>query len=117
MTTMIERVARAICCPDGCGVLSGDLVNSFCQHLCFEAEARAAIEAAFQWLPIEEAPKDGTRVILGRDGCESDVGYCAPVAAGDHHSGWFSQGASCSAWGVFPPTHFMHLPAMPGKAS
>lgn len=43
MSEMVERVARAICCPHGCRNV--DTQYAVCQAGTYRADARAAIEA------------------------------------------------------------------------
>ena len=78
MTDQIERVARAIyeAAPTKVGLGRNNPLLPWSQIGCLEglqaqlmAQARAAISAASEWLPIESAPKDGTRVI----GCVFDA--------------------------------------------
>jgi hypothetical protein len=67
-----------------------------------------------EWQPIETAPKDGARVLLGRFAPRMDRhGYCAVD--------WYRQakdGNGFIGFGKFnmtfwPPTHWMPLPAPP----
>jgi hypothetical protein len=39
-------------------------------------------EARGEWLPIESAPRDGTRVLLSRSGGRTDVGLWEPYQEG-----------------------------------
>ena len=66
-----------------------------------------------EWQPIETAPKDGTKVLLGRFS-----------GTGTDHDGrvrvdWYRQlGDSYIGWGDFnmrywPPTHWMPIPPPP----
>lgn len=67
-------------------------------------------ESTQVWQPIETAPRDGTR-ILGAEGINVEVIYNAKG------SGWFNQSTEYSFWKVFPPTHWMPLPATPIQES
>ena len=74
-------------------------------------QARAALTAAKAggWLPIETAPKDGTRVLLWRRAIRDQP---APIMA---------DGFWCETCWVWPyilsePTHWQPLPAPPERA-
>lgn len=78
-----------------------------------------AIEAAIvpQWMPIESAPKDGTRIILG----SSDGAWMAeyqPVYQSGYRpdNPWFSVMLNHAHMGRFPkakPTHWQPIPPAP----
>lgn len=71
------------------------------------AEQLAAIQSTTQWRPIETAPKDGTRIIVG---CK-DVVWC--------DAGWQNMKRVPDRWESFigpvpfQPTHWMPLPEPP----
>ena len=62
-----------------------------------------------QWQPIETAPKDGTRVLL------FFPGFVIPVWVGDWHEGWRPEYGVRTPPIEDDPTHWMPLPAPPGK--
>jgi hypothetical protein len=70
---------------------------------------------ASEWRPIEEAPKDGTHVVvfaaLRRDGTKrrSRRGCAASVAHYEQGWGWLSTPSDYQ----LHPTHFMPLPEPP----
>ena len=57
--------------------------------------------AAVQWRPIEEAPKDGTHILV-TNGKKQAATYWWPA-------GWMGT----THWGMNDPTHFMPLPLPP----
>jgi hypothetical protein len=87
------------------------------------AFARAAIEADRAerdgWKPIETAPKDGTRIILGNPH-GAWMGEYRPVYQSGYRPDdpWFSVMLNRDHMGRFPssnPTNWMPLPAAPAK--
>lgn len=70
------------------------------------------------WLPIETAPKDGTRVLVyatlrgaslsGRD-WKKDLGKWVVIAAWEEEYNVWWDGSQCT----LEPTHWMPLPAPP----
>lgn len=73
-----------------------------------------AKEMTSAWQPIENAPKDGTEILLrGKvrhiHGNERPVPYVTDV-----YHGWFQeQEQTWARWPHgFEPTHFMHIPAL-----
>lgn len=63
---------------------------------------------ASEWMPIESAPKDGTKVLV------AEAGYWLAVAAYiPAHSGWIETEAS--GLKLNQPTHWMPLPAIPSQ--
>ena len=104
--------------------IPGDELSAIC-------EAAAALSG---WLPIESAPKDGTRIILGRPDIDGDGGVSASGYWDDaledgvdymgHDGGFtdsdyqvFSPGRSFGnpdyRYGGSQPTHWQPLPATP----
>lgn len=80
--------------------------------------ARAGLEAgkADEWLPIETAPKDGTKLLLGRfTNGKDEIDHNGYMVV-DH---WRSPPQhDFTGWGKFnmqywPATHWRHLPAPP----
>lgn len=74
------------------------------------------------WQPIETAPKDGTRILLGggKMFCEAlEDWVTAPLSAQWEHSYWLVGGTESGyvCLGVDDPTHWMPLPAPPESAS
>jgi hypothetical protein len=68
----------------------------------------AAQPAPVQWQPVETAPKDVSVLLYGAKRLE--------VCVGMHHSrdGWVTD--TTSEWAsMYPPTHWMPLPAAPEK--
>jgi len=68
------------------------------------------------WCPIETAPKDGTKILLGRfvegddyDGIMSVDRYRRP----EDNAGWVGFGLFNMRW--WPPTHWMPLPSRPRR--
>lgn len=84
-------------------------------------QGRKAMAAALRhddlWMPIETAPKDGTRVLVGR----FTKGKMSSDRNGYMTVDWYRQpkdGAGFLGWGKFnttywPPTHWMPLPKRP----
>lgn len=70
-----------------------------------------------EWLPIEEAPRTGRRVILGRAGSSSEEARWLGVErVGEGCEGWYSVDSDVSgfnSWRALPPTHWMPLPDPP----
>lgn len=69
------------------------------------------------WWPIETAPRDGTRVILGAPGCASEE--CRYLSR-EGQEGWFSVSSHSSGynqWTAFPPTHWQLMPEAPSEGS
>lgn len=54
------------------------------------------------WQPIETAPKDGTRIITGRVGCECHCSYFHQT-----HKEWWAEYADGPGW---QPTHWKPMP-------
>ena len=76
-----------------------------CPH-CGKPRAAPPAAPASQWMPIETAPKDVTILLYGAKRLEMCVGM--------HHSrdGWVTD--TTSDWmSMYPPTHWMPLPAAP----
>lgn len=70
----------------------------------------AALEAGQGWRPIETAPKDGTNVLMYRDGNVKQAHWLADEQAwGSRRHGW-----KFSAWDG--PTHWMPIPPPPAPA-
>lgn len=88
------------------------------QHLNREVEAAVAENVGVKpagWLPIETAPKDGTRVLLfmrRRDESAIDIGHwlvwSANMKRAGHKDGWVH-------YVVGQPTHWMPLPPPPAN--
>ena len=67
--------------------------------------------AAVQWRPIEEAPKDGTCIMVGAGKWEPEVACWSDSV---WLTGWYCGGGRSDSYGPsFNPTHFMHLPPPP----
>ena len=70
--------------------------------------------AAVQWRPIEEAPKDGTWILVGAPGKEPET---ACWSSSVWLEGWYSGGGRSDSYGPsFEPTHWMPLPPPPKGA-
>lgn len=75
-------------------------------------EAEAMRRAAPQWLPIESAPKDGTRFLAYENG---DT-YGASIYALDEYGAPYWQSYCGQSVTYRPdPTHWMPLPAAPAQ--
>lgn len=86
-----------------------------CNCRCCQEWQRRALEQPAQegWLPIESAPRDGTRVLLAWDG-KSCVGYYLDNSkAGRPWAGW--KVPSMEIWPPGQPTAWQPLPAAPTK--
>ena len=67
--------------------------------------------AAVQWRPIEEAPKDGTCIMVGAGKWEPEVACWSDSV---WLTGWYCGGGRSDSYGPsFNPTHFMPLPPPP----
>ena len=84
-------------------------------------DLRAAIAAYEQalWRPIEEAPKDGTAILILCPDSEfgAVIAFWSDPIVGDtiaEESGWYASEASSNR--IFEiPTHYRPLPPTPGK--
>jgi hypothetical protein len=71
------------------------------------------------WLPIESAPKDGTRILawgslLGGEPCAAIVDWCDSIYGVSGQGGWLvTHDAEAYHWEGFIPTHYRPLPAPP----
>jgi hypothetical protein len=97
----IERVARAICAVALVHDNAWDCALEKTREK-YRDQARAAIAAASEWLPIESAPKDGTSVLVWDDGFVK-VGYWDGAA-------WFDEQNTRLR---LAPTHWQPLPLPP----
>lgn len=96
------------CRADHIGLTTDDLVD-----MVSAAWNRRAPIAG--WRDMKDAPKDGTRILLGCFATElrerlghTAVDYWHSLIAGDNFDGWGRFNAA-----VWPPTHWMPLPAAP----
>jgi hypothetical protein len=68
---------------------------------------------AAAWRPIETAPKDGTRVLLGSPEMDAEIAGWAPHTGDKQGRGAWDRGDG--SWVYNPdPTHWMPLPPRPG---
>jgi len=72
-------------------------------------EAARRLKQIPQWRPIEEAPKDGTRILVFR---KKETGYENQIIGIDYWNrpGWMKSRLR------MPPTHWMPLPSPPEDA-
>lgn len=103
--------ARAICESEGRDWTSLDNSRADCERWFAAGRACAALAAPAPegWRPIDTAPKDGTRILLGCFSAPKHRKMEGTVAV----AGWSEAG-----WGPFnplwwPPTHWMPLPTPP----
>ena len=66
--------------------------------------------SAYEWQPIETAPKDGTEVILCANGSVVTAWYCGETCLWPHDEAYSEEGEACN---VGMPTHWMPLPPKP----
>jgi len=95
---------------DGDGATADDL-REFIQETVREPQARAA---AMQWRPIEEAPKDGTIILVHRSGCMIPFLAAWLDGAAINQPGWHH--VDINKRFHTEPTHYMRLPAPPDAA-
>jgi hypothetical protein len=71
------------------------------------------------WMPIETAPKDGTRVLLGYERSHSEEGYWMGESSSNYWSetGWFASDEDPLTTHPSKPSHWMPLPAAPGATA
>lgn len=69
-----------------------------------------------EWQPIETAPKDGTRIILGYSGSHSCEGFWMDDPSRNYWEdiGWFDSDSDVLCEHPRKPTHWMPLPKPPG---
>jgi len=60
-------------------------------------------KGTIEWLPIEDAPKDGTIILLNNGDTH--------VAIWSKHKGgyWKDDGGYCATLKLYPPTHFAYI--------
>ena len=90
-----------------CDVWEG---NTCPEDAVVEIKATGNWQAARRWRPIEEAPKDGTSVLIGRPGTSA------------RKARWVEMKRVPDRWETpglgrvhFEPTHFQHLPEPPNE--
>ena len=75
-----------------------------------------AVAAVHQWMPIETAPKDGTKILLFEPS-ETRNGECIFVGLWDERRNpeWYDSQWKCAEYDAFnhEPTHWMPLPEVP----
>jgi hypothetical protein len=84
-----------------------ETMNAHRERLAAEYAAIIDAETGAKWLPIASAPKDGTRILLGR------TGWAEPMCAGwwnTHYDEWWSVGCASAFLEV---TQWMPLPPAP----
>lgn len=103
---MVEAAARAMRVGEG----------SFLPMSYWEDVARAALEAAERaaWRPIEEAPKDGTRILVPHNGAVFLVSWWDAWYGDESEPGWMMAYCDEESGGYVPATHFRPLPTPPG---
>lgn len=91
---------------------SGNVEFGFKENFVSNWNRRAPIAG---WRDMKDAPKDGTRILLGCFATElrerlghTAVDYWHSLIAGDNFDGWGRFNAA-----IWPPTHWMPLPAAP----
>lgn len=74
-----------------------------------------ALQRAQEWQPIETAPKDGRRIILGYAGSYSEEGYWLSDPSKNYwgETGWFATDENVLSHHPSNPTHWMPLPEPP----
>ena len=102
----------------------GDTVADLIRELDWQHKGRQPGGEGPGWRPIENAPKDGTEVLISNavEGAVVWIGRYVPVEDREpdmpQHDGWWN----CSRWkdgdrrGMIP-THYQPLPAPPSAAS
>lgn len=69
--------------------------------------------AAMQWMPIEEAPKDGRWILVASPGKEPETACWSESV---WLKGWYSGGGRSDSYGPsFKPTHWMPLLTPPER--
>jgi len=112
-SVVIEKVARAICLDGGFNP-DERMPNDGPRWKYYETLAQAAIAALKaegwakqEWMPISEAPKDGTPVLLWK--AVTKEHYVAAYINGGYGPGWCTP----DGFEIFNATHFMPLPPAP----
>lgn len=104
----LESVGEERCAQD-CDLADG------VRKLPAEHERRQpASGAGVEWIPIENAPKDGTRLLLARFG-DNEVGDDLGLwwaASGAWSARWKNWNDGVEPSGLHKPTHFMRIPAL-----
>src|SRR5690606_32655665 len=75
----------------------------------------SALEQREGWRPIETAPRDGTRILLGYAGIHSEEGYWMADANRNHwgETGWFASDEDVLCKHPSHPDAWMPLPTPP----
>ena len=70
------------------------------------------------WLPIETAPKDGSRILLGYEESHSEEGYWQGDPTKNYwgKTGWLAADEDPLTTHPSHPTHWMHLPPPPTRS-
>ncbi|MGB6080295.1 MAG: hypothetical protein WBF99_12625 [Xanthobacteraceae bacterium] len=116
---MVRVAAEAISThPDGGNITPGSSLLTAEVLVSWEPLARAALTAALaaMWRPIEEAPKDGERILLGFRGSMSAEGYWHDGSRNHwNRAGWYFADDDVLTGRPCDPDCWQTLPSPPEK--